>query len=77
VAVISAGIPVGETLGMAAGLALALGAGAVLGPSVQHELGRCRRRVQGGWRRHMVGYLPTPQLAGIRYVGRRSARARS
>ncbi|HEU0192110.1 MAG TPA: threonine/serine exporter family protein [Mycobacterium sp.] len=70
----------GGTLGMAAGLALALGAGAVLGPllapSVQRELGRYRRRVRGGSRRE-VSYLRMPQLAGIRYVGRRSARARS
>lgn len=65
----------GGTLGMAAGLGLALGAGAVLGPllapSVQRELGRYRHRVQGWPRRHAVRRMP--QLAGIRYLGRRAA----
>jgi uncharacterized membrane protein YjjP (DUF1212 family) len=66
----------GGTLGMAAGLALALGAGAVLGPllapSVQRELTRYRPRARGRSRRHIVSYLRMPQLAGIRYTGRKS-----
>lgn len=71
----------GGTLGMAAGLALALGAGAVLGPllapSVQRELARYRHRVRAGSRRQVLTRYRLPQLAGIRYIGRRSAQVRS
>lgn len=60
----------GGTLGLAAGLALALGAGAVLGPllapSVRRELGRVRERS----RLNLLNPYRMPQLAGIR---RRSA----
>lgn len=63
----------GGTLGLAAGLALALGAGAVLGPllapSVRRELGRVRERS----RRNVLGQYRMPQLAGIRHIRRRSA----
>jgi uncharacterized membrane protein YjjP (DUF1212 family) len=71
----------GGAIGMAAGLALALGAGAVLGPllapSVQRELTRYSPRTRGRSRRHIVSYLRMPQLAGIRYTGRKSGRLRS
>lgn len=71
----------GNFLMLAAGTALALGAGVVLGPliapSVRREQARDRRRLRGALRRHRVGQLRTPQLAGIRWTGRRSARARS
>ncbi len=67
----------GGSLGMAAGLALALGAGAVLGPllapSVRRELIRHRPRIRAGSRRRLLGQYRIPQLAGIRYLGRRSA----
>jgi uncharacterized membrane protein YjjP (DUF1212 family) len=66
----------GGSLGMAAGLALALGAGAVLGPllapSVQSELTRHRPRIREGSRRLTVSHLRMPQLAGIRDAGRKS-----
>ncbi|MGH3971070.1 MAG: threonine/serine ThrE exporter family protein [Mycobacterium sp.] len=71
----------GNSLMLAAGTALALGAGVVLGPliapSVRRELARYRLRLRGGSRRHRVGQLRIPQLAGIRYTGRRSAHVRS
>jgi uncharacterized membrane protein YjjP (DUF1212 family) len=71
----------GGAIGMAAGLALALGAGAVLGPllapSVQRELTRYDPRTRGRSRRQGAGYLRMPQLAGIRYTGRKSGRLRS
>lgn len=73
------GLPgAGGTLGLAAGLALALGAGAVLGPllapSVRGELGRYRPRVRvrGRVPRRVRSPYRIPQLAGIRYFGRRS-----
>lgn len=66
----------GGTLGLAVGLALALGAGAVLGPllapSVRHELGRYRLPGRGRTSRRIRSPYRIPQLAGIRYLGRRS-----
>ncbi|WP_242657035.1 threonine/serine ThrE exporter family protein [Mycobacterium talmoniae] len=60
----------GNWLMLAAGTALALGAGVVLGPllapSVRRELARYRRRPRGGSRRHLLGQHRMPQLAGIR-----------
>lgn len=71
----------GDFLMLAAGTALALGAGVVLGPllapSVRLQLHRYRRRLRGGSRRHRIGQLRIPQFAGIRYPGRRPAQARS
>lgn len=71
----------GGSLGMAAGLALALGAGAVLGPllapSVRRELGRYRLRGRGRAKRHIRSPYRIPQLAGIRYLGRRQDHPRS
>lgn len=71
----------GNFLTLAAGTALALGAGVVLGPllapSVQRELARYRRRLRGSARRNRVSQLRIPQLAGIRYSGRRPAHMRS
>jgi uncharacterized membrane protein YjjB (DUF3815 family) len=55
---------------VAAGTALALGAGVVLGPllapSVRHELARYHRRRRGGSRRYVVSHHHMPHLAGIR-----------
>lgn len=67
----------GGTLGTAAGLALALGAGAVLGPllapSVRRELGRYQLRDRGRLPRPRIrSPYRIPQLAGIRYFGRRT-----
>jgi uncharacterized membrane protein YjjB (DUF3815 family) len=68
----------GNFLMLAAGTALALGAGVVLGPrlapSAQRELARYRRRLRGGSRHRRISQLRIPQLAGIRYTGRRAAR---
>ncbi|OMC11708.1 hypothetical protein A5735_14850 [Mycolicibacter heraklionensis] len=65
----------GGSLGMAVGLALALGAGAVLGPllapSVRRELSRYHLRGQAA--RRIRSPYRIPQLAGIRYFGRRAS----
>lgn len=67
----------GGTVGLAIGLALALGAGAVLGPllapSVRRELGRYQLRGHGHRTRRLRSPYRVPQLAGIRYRGRRTA----
>lgn len=71
----------GGALVLAAGTALALGAGVVLGPllapSIRRELVRYRPRRRVGSLRQIAGQHRLPQLAGIRYTGRRSARSRS
>jgi uncharacterized membrane protein YjjP (DUF1212 family) len=69
------------SLALAAGTALALGAGVVLGPllapSLRDELTRYRPRSRGGSKRHVVSERRLPQLAGIRYLGRRASQSRS
>jgi uncharacterized membrane protein YjjP (DUF1212 family) len=71
----------GSSLGMAAGLALALGAGAVLGPllapSVRRELSRYHLRGRGPATRRLRSPYRIPQLAGIRYFGRRAVQSGS
>lgn len=68
------------SLVLAAGIALALGAGVLLGPlllpSIRRELDRYRPRLRDGAMRHVVSRYRLPQLAGIRDTGRRSAQLR-
>ncbi|MGF2944123.1 threonine/serine ThrE exporter family protein [Mycobacterium sp. Lab-001] len=66
---------------VAAGTALALGAGVVLGPllapSIRREVARYRPRIHAGAKQHTVSRYPMPLLAGIRYAARGSIRAGS
>jgi uncharacterized membrane protein YjjP (DUF1212 family) len=61
------------SLGVAAGTALALGAGVVFGPLLAPSIRReSAGRLRGAAKHHMVSRLRMPQLAGIRSTRRRT-----